>query len=361
MSPWPSPSGSSATATVAVVVLDNPPLNLFDEEVFAGWAHVVGELVALTDPGHADRARAVLVEARGKVVSGGVDVSLFQAIADDQEAVQRAGTLWARLLRVAQTLEDLPVPTVFAAHGLTLTASFEIALACDILLAAESASFGLVEIVVGLTPSMGGPQRLAERAGPARARELVFTGERYPAAVLERWNVVNRVLPDEGFAEAARAYARQVAAGPTVAHAATKRLVATAVRDGVRAADDAVPAALGRAVRHHRPARGGGVLPERRAREGGPPWTVNCCSRAATSTSCSTSGSTSRPHQARAVRRALPGDLRRRPRPVRADRHRALRAAQQERRRRTSRVRRRQGRVIPEVKAGAGRRSPRPA
>jgi enoyl-CoA hydratase/carnithine racemase len=92
-----------------------------------------------------------------------VDVSLFQAIADDQEAVQRAATLWARLLRVAQTLEDLPVPTVFAAHGLTLTASFEIALACDILLAAESASFGLVEIVVGLTPSMGGPQRLAER------------------------------------------------------------------------------------------------------------------------------------------------------------------------------------------------------
>ena len=91
-----------------------------------------------------------------------------------------------------------------------------------------------MEIVVGLTPSMGGPQRLAERAGPARARELVFTGERYPAAVLERWNVVNRVLPDEGFAEAARAYAHQVAAGPTVAHAATKRLVATAVREGAR-------------------------------------------------------------------------------------------------------------------------------
>jgi len=89
---------------VAVVVLENPPLNLFDEEVFAGWAHAVGELVALTDPGHVDRARAVLVEARGKVVSGGVDVSLFQAIADDQEAVQRAGTLWARLLRVVQTL-----------------------------------------------------------------------------------------------------------------------------------------------------------------------------------------------------------------------------------------------------------------
>ena len=187
----------------------------------------------------------MLVEARGKVVSGGVDVSLFAAIAEAPDAVQRASALWARLLRIAQTIEDLPVPTVFAAHGLTLTAAFEISLACDILLAAERASFGLVEIVVGLTPSMGGPQRLAERAGPARARELIFTGERYPAAVLERWNVVNRVLPDDGFAEAARDYARQVAAGPTVAHAATKRLVTTAVRDGVRAADDAVPAVSG--------------------------------------------------------------------------------------------------------------------
>ncbi|MBV9920478.1 MAG: enoyl-CoA hydratase/isomerase family protein, partial [Pseudonocardia sp.] len=165
---------------VAVVVFDNPPLNLFDAGVFAGWADAVGELVAITDPGRADRARAVLVEARGKVVSGGVDVSLFAAIAEDPDAVQRASTLWARLLRVAQTFEDLPVPTVFAAHGLTLTAAFEIALACDVVLAAERASFGLVETVVGLTPSMGGPQRLAERAGPARARELIFTGERYP-------------------------------------------------------------------------------------------------------------------------------------------------------------------------------------
>ena len=241
----PDPVRIERDGDVAVVVLDNPPLNLFTEAVFAAWERAVADLVALTDPRNRERARAVLVEARGKVVSGGVDVSLFAAIADDPDAVQRAGALWARLLRIAQTLEELPVPTVFAAHGLTLTAAFEISLACDILLAAERASFGLVETVVGLTPSMGGPQRLAERAGPARARELIFTGERYPAAVLERWNVVNRVLPDEGFAEAARTYAHRLAEGPTVAHAATKRLVTTAVRDGVRAADDAVPAVSG--------------------------------------------------------------------------------------------------------------------
>jgi enoyl-CoA hydratase/carnithine racemase len=226
---------------VAVVVLENPPLNLFDGPVFEALETAAADLVTLTDPGRADRARAVLVEARGKVVSAGVDVTYFRDIAEGPEPTQRGAALWARLLRVAQTFEDLSVPTVFAAHGLTLTAAFELSLACDILLAAEKASFGLVEVVVGLTPSMGGPQRLAERAGPARARELIFTGERYPAAVLERWNVVNRVLPDEGFAAAAREYAHRVAAGPTVAHAATKRLVATAVRNGARAADALVP------------------------------------------------------------------------------------------------------------------------
>ncbi len=241
----PAPVRIERDGDVAVVVLDSPPLNLFTPAVFDALEAVSEELVDHTDPRRGDRARAVLVEARGKVVSGGVDVAFFRDIAEGPEPVQRGAELWSRLLVVAQRFEDLPVPTVFAAHGLTLTAAFELALACDILLAAERASFGLVEIVVGLTPSMGGPQRLAERAGAARAKELVFTGERYPAAQLERWGVVNRVLADDGFAEAARGYAHRVAAGPTVAHAATKRLVTTAVRQGARAADDLVPEVSG--------------------------------------------------------------------------------------------------------------------
>lgn len=230
---------------VAVVVLDRPPLNLFDESVFAGFERAVAELTALTAPGRPDRDRAVLLEARGRVVSAGVQVETFRDIAEGPDPVGEGTALWARLIRLARTLEDLPVPTVFAAHGLTLTAAFELALACDLIVAAEQASFGLVEIVVGLTPSMGGPQRLAERAGPTRAKELVFGGERYPAARLEQWGVVNRVLPDEGFAEAAREYTRRLAAGPTVAHAATKQLVSTAVRDGVRAADAVLPPVSG--------------------------------------------------------------------------------------------------------------------
>ena len=73
-------------------------------------------------------------------------------------------------------VEALPAPVVFAAHALTLTAAFELALACDLIVASPKAKFGLVEKVVGLTPSMGGTQRLAERAGSGRARHFVMSG-----------------------------------------------------------------------------------------------------------------------------------------------------------------------------------------
>jgi len=219
---------------LAVVTLDAGGLNLFDETVFAGLEDAVAGL-------ETEIPRGVLFRAEGKFVSAGVDVKVFDAIADVAEAAR----LWKRLVAVPQRLEALPCPTIFAAHALCLTAAFELALGCDLILASESARFGLVERVVGLTPAMGGTQRLVERAGPARARELVYTGELFGARTLESWNVVNRVLPDEGFAEAARAFAFGIAQGPTVAHAATKTLVRAALDGGIRAADELVPEVAG--------------------------------------------------------------------------------------------------------------------
>lgn len=214
---------------LAIITFDKPPLNLFDQQMIDALDAAVRS-VAASD------ARALLLRAEGRAVSGGVDVHLFAALDSD------AGTaLWRDWFGTVQALEDLPIPTVFAAHGLCLTAAFEISLGCDLLLAAESARFGLVEKVVGLTPSMGGPQRLAERAGPARARELVYTGELYSAATLAQWNVVNRVLPDEGFDAAARAFAMSLALGPTRAHATTKAIVRAQLDSGTRGADAVTP------------------------------------------------------------------------------------------------------------------------
>jgi enoyl-CoA hydratase len=219
---------------LAVLTIDSPPLNLFDRALIEDLSQAV-ETLAGTPP------RGLLVRAEGRAVSGGVDVHEFDGLTREQGA-----ELWERLLGIVQRVEELPLPTVFAAHALCLTAAFEFSLACDLLLAAESARFGLVETVVGLTPAMGGTQRLAERAGPARARELVMTGELYDARALERWNVVNRVLPDEGFDAAARTFARRLAEGPTRAHAATKEIVRACREDGgPRAADRLVPRLAG--------------------------------------------------------------------------------------------------------------------
>lgn len=211
---------------VAVITLDSPPLNLFERAVIDGLDDAIGEV-------ERDLPRALLFRAEGKVVSGGVNVAEFDAL----EGSAQATGYFTELLSIPHRVEALPVPAVFAAHGLCLTAAFELALGCDIILAAESAQFGLVEIVVGLTPAMGGTQRLADRAGPARARELVMTGGLYDAATLERWGVVNRVHPDDEFDEKARRFAARLAAGPTLANAATKRIVAAQVVGGVPAAD----------------------------------------------------------------------------------------------------------------------------
>jgi enoyl-CoA hydratase/carnithine racemase len=210
---------------LATITIDSPPLNLFDTEMIKGLDRAIESL-------RADLPRALLIRAEGRVVSGGVNVAEFEGLSPAQ-----GSKLWSELLSLVDRVEALPLPVVFAAHGLTLTAAFELSLACDLILASESASFGLVETVVGLTPSMGGPQRLAERAGSGRARQLVMTGDLFDASTLERWNVINEVLPDDQLAGRADSLSRRLAEGPTLAHAMTKRILRAYVEGGVPAAD----------------------------------------------------------------------------------------------------------------------------
>jgi enoyl-CoA hydratase len=227
-----TPVRTERAGDLAILTLDSPPLNLFDDALVAG---LDAGLRAIED----ERPRTLLIRADGSTVSAGVDVHLFDGLSE-----RAAASLFHRFLDLTHRLEALPCPVVFAAHGLCLTAAFELALASDVILAAESARFGLVESVIGITPAMGGTQRLAERAGSGRARELVMTGDLYAAAELERWHVVNRVLPDDGFADAALAFAERLAAGPTRAHAATKQIVRAYLSSGVKGADSIVAEAV---------------------------------------------------------------------------------------------------------------------
>jgi enoyl-CoA hydratase/carnithine racemase len=138
---------------VAVIVLSNPPLNLFGDDA---W----GALISCIDEVEGSDARALVWRADGDIFTGGVDVHSFQRVVEEGGASESFGSL----IPVIRRLEGLPIPTLALVHGLCLTAGLEISLGCDMIWAGESARFGLVEAVVGLTPGAGGTQRMAERA-----------------------------------------------------------------------------------------------------------------------------------------------------------------------------------------------------
>jgi enoyl-CoA hydratase len=213
---------------LATIVLDSPPLNLFDQRM-------IDDLRAAIDEVAAEPPRALLIRAEGRAVSGGVDVHVFAGLTPEQ-----GSALWTDLLEMIDKVETLPAPVVFAAHALTLTAAFELALACDLIVASPKARFGLVEKVVGLTPSMGGTQRLAERAGSGRARHFVMSGGIFGAEEMERWGVINLLFEDHDFEAASLKLAQELAEGPTKAHAMTKHILRRFREGGIPAADEAV-------------------------------------------------------------------------------------------------------------------------
>jgi enoyl-CoA hydratase len=212
--------------SVGEIVIDHPPLNLFGPAMTEPLRAAVAEARAASP-------RALILRAEGDVFSAGADVHIFDGL--DAAGAER---LTGELMTLAHEVEDLPFPTLAVVHGLCLTAGLELSLACDLMWAAEDAKFGLVEAVVGITPLMGGTQRMAERAGTARAREFVMTGGLYDAARMYEWGVVNRVLPAGDLLEKSRTFAGRLAAGPTVAHVATKRVVRAQADHGTRGADE---------------------------------------------------------------------------------------------------------------------------
>src|SRR3954466_15384709 len=217
---------------VAAMVLDDPPLNLFGAAVFQALGDCLDEV-------EGSDARALVWRAAGEVFTGGADVNVFKQIVD--AGGDRSDLTFEPLLGAVQRIEALPIPTLALVHGLCLTAGLEVSLGCDMIWAGESARFGLVEAVVGLTPGAGGTQRMAERAGPARAAEFVMSGGLYDAATLERWNVVNRVVPDDQLLEKGMRFAHRLADGPTVAHGATKTIIRGFRAGGVNGADEVTP------------------------------------------------------------------------------------------------------------------------
>jgi enoyl-CoA hydratase/carnithine racemase len=221
---------------VGEIVLADPPLNLFDVELARDVARAAGEA-------RDSAARAVLVRAEGDNFSAGANVEMF--LGRDEAAARE---LIEEFMPAIRRFAEIEVPTLAAVQGLCLAAGLEVALSCDLIWAAQGAQLGLVEGVIGATPFGGGTQRLVARAGAGRAAEAVLSARAYPAETMLEWGVVNRVVPAGDLNEKALAFARRLAAGPTLAHAATKRMIRLTVDQGVEAADAALPEAGARVM-----------------------------------------------------------------------------------------------------------------
>lgn len=168
--------------------------------------------------------RAVVLTGAGRAFCAGGDLAL---IADARR--RNAGHELESLLRggsqLALAICDTPVPVLAAVNGPAAGAGMNVALACDMRIASESASFGQNFAKVGLFPDFGGTYFLPRLAGPARAAEMFYTGDMISAAEAERIGVVNQVVPHDRLAEEARALAAKLAAAPPIAARAVKKVL----------------------------------------------------------------------------------------------------------------------------------------
>ena len=213
---------------VAVVTTSNPPAELFDEGQLNGLRDAVREATA-------DGARAMVIKSDAPLFSGGADVAIFKG-----QSQQAGRAFLADGMALVAELEDAPYPIIAAVNGLCFAAGLEIALACDFIYAADDAIFSQVEALIGATTFLGGVYRLAERCGPAIAREIVYTADQYSADQFAAWQIVNRVVPAAQLHETALGVARTIARGPGAAHAHTTRLVRHALQFDSRSADEVV-------------------------------------------------------------------------------------------------------------------------
>jgi enoyl-CoA hydratase len=182
----------------------------------------IGELLA--DVEARGEIRALVVAAAGeKAYCVGADL---KARSQEYEG-DGAGPdpLAERVRRVFGQVEALPLPVIAAVHGYVLGGGLELALACDLRVAADGAHFGFPEAKVGSMSGAGGTQRLTRAIGPARAKELMFTGDRIDAAEAYRLGLVNRVVPRAGLLDEARVLARTIASRAPLSIRAIKAAV----------------------------------------------------------------------------------------------------------------------------------------
>ena len=195
---------------VELIRLNRPPMNALSAELLAELGGHVEGLAADPD------LKAVVLAGNDRVFASGAEISQIHTDTD---------RLIGNFHRAYEALETIPRPVIAAVSGFALGGGLEAALACDLRLAAQNARLGVPEILLGVFPGAGGTQRLSRLVGPSRAKELIWTGRQVRADEALAIGLVDRVVPVEGYLDAALEWAASFASGAVVAMGLAKRAV----------------------------------------------------------------------------------------------------------------------------------------
>jgi enoyl-CoA hydratase len=206
---------------IAVVTLNRPQaLNALS------YALVKDLSLAMQELDQEGDVRVIIVTGGEKVFAAGADIKEMAERGPFDERIQERLAYRDKINRISK-------PVIAAVNGFALGGGCELAMSCDIIVAAESARFGQPEVNLGIIPGSGGTQRLTHVLGKHRAMELVLTGDMLNAADAERLGLVNRVVPAELCLEEAKNIARKIAAKPQLAIKAAKEAVLKSANTGL--------------------------------------------------------------------------------------------------------------------------------
>lgn len=207
---------------IAVVTLDNPKVNALHPDLVAALDAAIDRIRI------DDRIRCVILTGAGRCFSAGGDITYFRTLNG-----RTAEPYALSVHRVQEKLQLLPQPVIAAIHGAALGGGSELALACDIRIADETALFGFPEVTLGLIPAAGGTQNLPRLVPLGAARRLLFTGERVDARHAAAIGLVDQVAPAGESLDTAMELASRIARNAPLAVAAAKRSVHLGMQMGL--------------------------------------------------------------------------------------------------------------------------------
>jgi len=211
---------------LGIITFIDKPLNLIDSTF-------VEELESILNGKELEVIRALLFKVDRGNFSAGANVAL---LLEQNEKSSRE--MLKRFLDIVYRIEHLPFPTMAAVKGMCVGGGFELALACDYIWASENAQFAAAEVLIGIVPLGGGVQRLAQRTGMTRAKEIALGGRFNKPEKLERWNVINRVLPEQELNIKAIKFMKFQSNGPTIAFDTIKKLLREFYNKGLAESDE---------------------------------------------------------------------------------------------------------------------------